>query len=544
MATRDDYAQALVAAHRAGDTESAQMLAAEIARLDAEKQQPMTVGQGIKGIADMAVSAARGTAHQVVGTAMGLGGALHQAGNALGIPGARPDMGYMQGRNAYMQAAADDQLPIKGAQLRTPEGQRMAEGLMGSAYVGPAMRAIENVGQGIERIAGPEARDLAGTGMVLAGARIPEKMPIGTPGARALVDMRRNGFEPSPHTPIGGDRYAGTRTEREMSNLGGSTTVDDIIATRNQARTDEYVKAATGMPEVSPKAVDDARNVAFQAYDGLKQLNIPVNLASDPTFVNGVMNLGRQGGSLASRRPSTALAELQQDLLVPRASIPELVDTVRDLRQQAFKNGQSADVQAQRLGQAQREAADLVDDQIESYLSWVGQSSGNPNLQSLLTRIVKEYKDARAQLSVLHDVSDSMNPTTGAVDPKLLAAASQTHKLHPELQRIADAYNTAPEVMKPMSRTAKRASASMSAGDAVMAVPGAYAGALAGGAPAVVAGAGIGLLAPIAARYLMRSYAARGPKARAFQQATGASRRGITRAAVLGSQIEDQSGER
>jgi hypothetical protein len=527
------------------------------AHMGVPEQKPLGVGGAIRGAADVALSAARGLVNKPAATVVGIGTGIGEK-----LAGGTYTEGHMRGvEDANRRIAAGEGI-VGDARLRTPEGPRVAEALgkvpIGyGATVGDVSRGLENVGEGIERMAGPAARDIAGSAAELATLRGPASVRPVTAAAKAVDKARRAGFMPSPTTPTGlsaagKPTVAGTPAERLAAGIGGAGKVDDTIAVRNQAKTDAYAAKAGELGDTpSPASLNRAKAGADKAYANLKAFNVNVPLNQIPvkpaviqngvvmtpatTFADAVMKLG-EGVAGFPDKASAAVRRLQRQLLGATPRVPNIVDQVRKLRADSYKNKASADVSAQELGVAQRAAADLLDDQLDRFMQQTVATTNNPNLKSVLGRLHGEYTKARTKLSTLHDIEDAMNPATGTVDAAKIAGLRRPG-MNTELLKIADAYDAlGANAMKNVSKASRGASIDITSADLAFIPMSAYAGAQIGGGT----GAAIATLAPAATRLLAREYATRGYRARAIGGSIGAAARGGARAAAGGTLIEDE----
>lgn len=558
MATRQELEQAMMAAHNAGDTVNAGRLAEILAQMPPE--QPMGLGDALAGAGNVALNGLKATGHQLMGTAFGIGGALQGAAGALGVPGADPNMSYMGGKNLYDQGVKVGASVIPPIQM-SPEGQRVAQAI-GRMPITPATKSnnyqpmhvqdigtmIQNVGQGIEDYAGPEARDLAGSAATLLTSEIPASRVTGTAAEAAVRTAARNGYTIPSVTSVGKGQFAGSVTDRAARSLAGASQVDSRVAVRNQMVTDRLAASAGKLDDVAaPGALQratDAAEGAYTAIKGLKgpgggSLHIPLQSQS---FYNRVLSLAKTPGWDPAIQLPDAIDKLKLELLSVHPTVEGVVNRVRQLRNDAFTNGKG-DAEAQMLGRAQREAADILDDELSGHLQHIASTTSNPNLKSLMTRIYGEYTDARKQLSVLHDIRDAMNSTTGSVDAaKIAQLANEGRKLAPDLQKIADAYNAlGPTGMKSVEKAAPQAGSPFNLHEtATAAAVGGGAGALAGGGTGSMWGATIGALAIPTSRYLAREYALRGPVIRGVQKVVGPATKASGAAAIGGNNLEEQ----
>jgi hypothetical protein len=551
MATKEEYGRALQAAHDAGDEEAAATLAAAYTSASDEPQLSTfdKVANTLRGVDDVALAAARGTAHQLVGTAFGIGGAIHQGLGKLGLGDAsdpnsiiRPNMSYMKGKAAYDLAASSDELPIKGGQLRTPEGAKVAQAISdtgvdipfaGHYTVGDLGKGIENVGQGVENIAGPEARDALGSLITVATMRSPAKVAPATDAARAVRDMRNAGYITTPTAPIGGGKYAGTVAERKLASL---VDADSLIAVKNQEKTDRFGAIAGNLPEGTTTAggVEAATQAATKDYEAIKAVKAPIKLQADAQFIQGIQDIGKR--VIGSNEPVDAsIARMQSRLLASNMDVSGVVDRVGELRKSSYTNiTKGTTDEARRLGLAQREAADVLEGSLDRFFQ---RATARSKPGSPVGVLYDNWVKARSRLSTLHILRDSMNETTGTLDAAKVAKEVVDRgfdKVNPALKVIARAYQTDPNALRNVARAAKRGSAvpiSLVGSSVAGGVLGSYLG-----TPGMI----IGALAPVVSRELARQFIARGKTARLTQRAVGQANRTVARGVVGAENIDEQ----
>lgn len=543
-ATKEELQQALLAAHRAGDTASAAKLAAELNKLDnppsIASRIPTVNPMGLaRGIGDMAVSAARGLVNRPALSAQGLVGAVQGAIDP-----------NMTAREGFAQAQAQGRADIETGRglvgsehLRTPEGRQLAQQLGSLPVISHIGRALDTIGGGIERIAGPEARDVIGSGVELATLRSPGRRPQ-TRGLQAIEQAKDWGYRAPPNTYVGEGQQLGSALDRTAQSVGGSEQVAARYAMANQRVTDRLAARAGGFADElpSPEALKQARQQATAVYDELKALDLPMSL-NTRTFKQALQDLAQPSAGFPNARPARSVRLMLRGLQGSNATLPQVVDRVRELRASGYRHIKGDNVESNALGIAELKAADALDKEIDAFLVRTSARVTDPNLKAIMTRIYREYTDARTRLSVLHDIEDAMNPSTGTIDAARVAKLAEARTLHPELQKIAEAYNAiGPDGMKNAEKAVKAAQ-TLTPSDWAMGTVGASAGGFGGAAAAGPAGAAIGgiigALAPSALRLGLRQYATRGEGVRAAQRATAATGRGISRAIAAGAAIDE-----
>lgn len=554
MATREELLQALQTAHRSGDTANAQRLAQTLAQMDqaATPKPPMGVGGTALGVLDVLGSGMRGVINNSAQTLIaGPVGAVKAAFD----PNMTMREGYAQGKE--QQRLSQNQTILPNVEM-TPQGQRVAQwignipiGLPAAGgpnagqvpRLGPTIGAIgDTVGGGIEWALGPEAREMARDAFSLATLKGGAPRPS-TAAAAAVGRAQRAGYIVPPTTVLGnevsavervrgavtgtpptGDAiYAGSVADRTARSWGGASDVDARIAMRNQQVTQARAAEAGRLPEMTPKAHAQSMANANSVYDQIKGLQGPngplyVPLSSQ-NFYQRVAGLAKTPGWNSAARLPDSVQKLQNEMLSVHPTVEGVVNRVRQLREDSFKNF-DGDAEAQMLGRAQREAADILDDELRDRLQFIGANATDPNLRSIASRIFNEYTEARQQLSILHDLRYAMNPATGTIDASKIARLSQDgRRIAPQLEEIANAHQAFGGTgMQIAEKAGKAAGNPLGTGVdlASGAIIGSHAGQFAAGGTGNMWGAIIGALAVPFSRYAAREFALRSPTTRAL----------------------------
>jgi hypothetical protein len=537
------------------DQQDVQFMHAAVKKLqETGGQFDQPAGKGMSAGEQM-VRMPRALAETLLSSIVGMG--TQMRGTLEGIKGAiDPNDTYMDAKNrvhaeadaAFQQAAAMNDAGSPGG--ISPEGRAMMGGLQQGAENFGIPQALDATGDVIEAVAGPEARDATGTAALLATMRAPKSPAATTPGQLAVARMRQNGFIVPPGTPTGtgpGGKplYAGTLTERTASRMASTATIEDAISMANQSVAQRYAARAGGLPEgqVTPGGVKRATDAANEAYGNLKKFDVQVLLPL-PEY-NGLLRRIHDivdNTNPLRGRPNPDIVALRDRLLKANgARVPHFVDEVRALREDSFLNSQAArnggGARLESLSKAQRQAADILDDALDSFLrdTAAQMSKQDPATGAIVGKLYEGYTQARSRLSTLHVIRDAMNEQTGAIDASVIHNAGQTTRLHPDLQKIAEAYEVNPKALRAPEQAARTASAPLSAVDTIslgFGVTGAGAGYAVGGAT----GAGLGAMAaiaPLATRMVARQYALRGPSLRSAQRAAAMAVRAGARGVAL-----------
>ncbi len=530
---------ALHAADAAGDTEAATQLAQAIRDMDTSAPAstkgsgPESLFKATVGIGDAAVTMAR---NLVNGPAGVLAGVMHQFG---------------QGKfdQATYQEGKQKQLAEHPLHEPATEAGQQAAGTLDAAMQKTGIPWILNqAGDAIETAAGPEARDIAGATAQLLSLKGPKFTGKLGPGATAARRLVAEGYKLAPDVPIDGG-FAGTALERHAAGVASTSRIESALSMDNQPVTQRLAASAAQLPEMTPQAVEQAWAVAGKAYEDIKKVTGPVllPLPKYKGLFDRITKLGEDTNKFSGPTDARILALRDQLKMTTGAEIKDFIDKANQYRDDAFTTMKNATNSSDRqLARAYGEAANILEDAVDAHLSEMAAGAPTVAAKNQLGALYGAYKAAKAQFSTLHVIKNAMNPVTGAVEAKGVAAAAETGtKLHPQLQKISDAYNlTGGMGMQAPLKAARAASTSLTAADAISlgyaAGPAAAAGAI-----AYSAGAGpwwstlAASLAPMAVRLAGRRYALRGASARSVQRNLGRVARGATATTAGTMSLED-----
>lgn len=228
----------------------------------------------------------------------------------------------------------------------------------------------------------------------------------------------------------------------------GKVKTAQAASEKNQEVTNNLAKQAIGIPadeDITAAKIKQIRSSAGQVKQHIEQ-TVP-DIHTDPQFAQDVVNLSGIRSSVAQNFPNIAKNQSIEDLvsdLSNAKAIPtkDAFDVVQRLRQNAnanFNAFQDADKLA--LGQAQRQAANHIEDLIERNLLRNGYTG------------IQDFKDARQLLAKTYDVEGATNLATGNVSAQKIAALQNKGRpLTGELKTIADVHSAFPKAMQPLDR--------------------------------------------------------------------------------------------
>lgn len=250
----------------------------------------------------------------------------------------------------------------------------------------------------------------------------------------ALRAAHRAGYKISPseagNAPLG----------QALQSASGKARLEREIRADNQEVTNRLAKLALDLhpdhPPLDSAVMNEIRDEAGRAYEALRQL--PGRVRTNEQLLNDIANAGGDFSKLDKafpREPGIAQEELDRSLierekgrwLQPDQSPGEMVDAMRELRNDAarlFKTGKGQDWA---LATAKRQIAEAFASRLETYAS----EQGQPGL-------VDALRSARERIAKSHVIEDALNETTGDVDALHIARAyhSGAH-LTDELELIA-----------------------------------------------------------------------------------------------------------
>ena len=302
---------------------------------------------------------------EIAGT-LGVGGA---AGNALARAGLNPAVveavrtAGMSGGSMPARVAGGAVTGALSAGLVNPEDAAVGAAVGGAMPM--VVRAAGKVGGAI--------------GNVIRGPAQPNELTA------AIESARQAGYviPPTQAKPTLGNRL--------LEGMAGKITTAQNASAKNQAVTADLAARAIGLPEgatITPKVLDAVREEAGQAYAA-------------------VANLPKRAGVQASTITNTPAAPA----IDPAAMVFDLRKARNDATAWFRSYGRTADPDA--LVKAKSAAATAKE--LESALEQYAESLGKGDL-------VQALREARQRIAKTYSIEAALNPTTGAVDARKLAA--------------------------------------------------------------------------------------------------------------------------
>lgn len=478
MATRDEIYQAIRNADKAGDSESVKKLAAYLqtmpeakpAAQEVEKPSLMgelgqqvknLVGGGIRGAGSIGatilypidkardlIDGASGASEKRLTRNEQRRQDMNDALTDLGV-----DTGSLAFKTGKIGAEVAGTLGAGGALAngltRVPGVAAAAPNLLTAIRTGgmsagdatglasPLLRALGgSVNGGVS--AGLVNPSDAGTGAGI-GAVLPGALQAAGAGGRALGQALRGPEQAADLAQaVQSARQAGyvippTQARASLGNrllegFSGKITTAQNASARNQAVTNAKAAQAVGLPTdvpITPDALNQVRRSAGQAYDAVANAGtITPTPAYDKALDAIVAPFKKAAQGFQNAKPNAVIEEIEA-LRSPQfdaSAAVEKIKEVRGLADTAFSKGDK------QLGKAYRAAADAIEDAVDVHLQAIG-----------ATDALKGLRDARQLIAKTYTVEKALNPSTGTIDAKKLAAQLKKGvPLSGELKEAAD----------------------------------------------------------------------------------------------------------
>lgn len=404
-----------------------------------------------------------------------------------------------------------------------PLGEAIGSGGLAAQGAGLGVRAAGGaISGGVT--AGLANPDEAGTGAALGAA-----LPL---GVRALGSVGRavGNTIRGPEVPLGvrqaaqaaqdvgyvipPTQVAPTLGNRVIEGLAGKITTAQNASARNQEVTTSLAKKALGVADneqLTPELLQNIRQRAGAAYDAVGGTGtITPSTAYTKALDDITAPYRRAAAGFPDAAPNPVIAQIDS-LRSGQFDARSAIDKIRELRgmaDAAYRRGEGD------MGRAFKGGASALENAIEQHLA----TNGFP------LAMLDEFRNARQLIAKTYTVERALNPTTGSVSAKDLAAQLKRGKpLSAELRQageFATAFPTAAQVTEKVGSRPQSSPLDW---------------ALAGGLGAATGGSPLSLIG-LGARPLARAAALSGPVQRALAAAPSAALQpalGVTRAAGL-----------
>lgn len=480
MASLQELERALVNADKAGDTEAARTLAQAVMQARqgaAPAPAPSLASQAGAVGRDVLAGAVRG-AGSIGATLLA---PVDAAARALGIQ--NDFIGRTDRRRAMTDAlgtmgADTDSMAFKGGKLGAEVagtlgvGGAISKGLLSVAPSTPSglLQAISTAGMrtgatpatlagravdigtrtlGGAVVGGASAGlvnpEDAGTGAAI-GAALPGTLAIAGKAGDALGRAMRGPEQPPElAAAVKTARDAGyvipptqarpTLGNRILEGISGKITTAQNASAQNAGVTNRLAAESLGLPgdtKITPDVLKTVRDSAGQAYEALKQTGaVTPGAAYEKALDSIAAPFVTASKGFPNAKPSPVL-DLVDSLRSPQFDASAAVEKLKQLRtaaDDAFRRGDTD------IARASKSAAKALEDTLEQHL----QSIGQPQL-------LQELRDARKLIAKTYTVEKALNPASGTVDARKLAAQVAKGKpVSDELRVAADFAATFPK---------------------------------------------------------------------------------------------------
>jgi len=302
----------------------------------------------------------------------------------------------------------------------------------------------EALQQAMTRMGVPEPRTglERGLGMVqsaMAGARVPMPAvgqqapanfkPAPTVAEREFVEAQKAGYVVPPAS------VRSTVPNVVLESVAGKAATQQLASGRNQEITNALAAKSVGLPPNQPITLDALKEVRADAGKVYKAVTETGRINADRQFINDLRGLRQTTSEIARDFPEAdigsaeAIDRLVKSLAKRGFDAKSAVAYMKELRKSANSNlsGMNATDPAKvSLGQAQRNAADALEEMVGRHLSKIDRPE-----------LARQFDNARRTIAKTYTVQNALE-TTGNVNAAKLAALLRKDKpLSPELTTAA-----------------------------------------------------------------------------------------------------------
>lgn len=278
-------------------------------------------------------------------------------------------------------------------------------------------------------------REQAATFGALTGAATPfvEKVVRGTanllrgtPPAQGTMQAAREAQEAGYVIPP--TQVKPSLLNRFLEGASGKITTAQNASFRNQQVTNQLAAKALGLPEdtvITTEVLNNIRSNAGKAYENLGATG---TIKTSPKFIQALDNIKPYKDAVEAAKDfptadKSPIIDVIDSLKTPSFNVNSALAKINVLRGEAdlaYKAGNS------NLGKANKEASQVLENTIENYLANTKQ-----------TDLLNKFREARQTIAKTYSVEKALNPATGTIDAKKLAAQLQKGKpLSGELKEI------------------------------------------------------------------------------------------------------------
>lgn len=438
MASPQDLEDALIAAHEAGDTEAAQIIAeelkssaaprdttAEFRAAQARNPTDPSLYNKTDALKSFALRALRNDARNI-----GLTGRTI-LNTVTSLPLAAMDAGVGV-RNFIDEKMRPKQL----SDLIAPQQHQ--------GYELPSQtwnKALNDYG--VPQHTGILEKGGDIVGQMLLGSKMPapqiaNSAPAGfnpqTMKQVALANAQKEGYVVPPST------VNPSVTNKVLESIGGKVAMEQDASLKNQAVTDALVKRSLGMDDAVQVAEDALPALRAQAAGPYKALRSVGTMRADADYGKALDAITAQYRGAAKDFPDLARTDILDAVESVRKpsfdsdSAMDAIAILRDKASTAYRQGDKA------LGKAYREISGAMESAIERSLARRGKDA---------TKLLKEFRDARQLIAKSYTAEGALNPQTGSFNAQKLATQLAKGKpLTGDMKKVADFATAFPKAAK------------------------------------------------------------------------------------------------
>lgn len=328
--------------------------------------------------------------------------------------------------------------------------------LTGSNYQMPSQMWYESLDKVLPKPQTNTEKVVNFLGSTLAGSRLPVPelaspapanfQPPLSMAKQAVADAQRAGYVLPPATA------SPSPMTNTLEGIAGKASVAQQASIRNQGNTNALARKALGLADdapISPATLKGIREEAGQVYAKIANAG---EIGTDAQYLDDLMTLGRGADDIAQSFPGANVGatkqvnELVDTLLQPKFESKAALQYLRELRKQSRANlswNNADDPAKQALGMAQREGANILEEQIERHLKSVGMAD-----------VADAFAGARRKIAISHTVENALNESTGnVVAGKLGKDLAKGKPLSGELETIAKFSRAFPKAAKEVTES-------------------------------------------------------------------------------------------
>lgn len=261
----------------------------------------------------------------------------------------------------------------------------------------------------------------AGTGAVIGGALPPTMKVAGKLGSKVASVVRGAAPTPEAIAAVQSARSAGyvipptqvkpSLLNRTMEGFAGKLTTAQNASAKNQAVTNRLVAKEIGLPEdaaITPDALAGIRRAAGQAYEAIGQSGTVTPgkaYAAALDKIDAPYITAAQGFPNAAESPVLGITKSLRSPSFDASAAVEKIKQLRTAADDAFRSGNTD------VARASKSAAGALEDALEDHIAAIGNQE-----------LLKGFRNARQLIAKTYSVEKAMNPATGTIDARKLAA--------------------------------------------------------------------------------------------------------------------------